>query len=102
VATQRYRKQAKIDDGSWHGDVFKLVFYIHDFWLGLNYRTITGSGNPMTIVWRANNISRRPLFDSLEKISRLTYFDLQEHIEVLQMATKDEAIAHCIAEIAIL
>lgn len=99
VATQRYRKKANVDSGQWHGDVFKIVFYIHDFWPSLNYRTITGTGNPLTIVWRANKHSRQPLLNNLEKISRLTYFDLQEHLEVLRTATSDEAIAQCVAEL---
>lgn len=84
---------------AWHGDVFKAVFYIHDFWPNLNYRTITGSGNPQTLVWRADYVHRPPVFNNLERISRLTYFDLQEHFGVMQTATEDEAIALCIAEI---
>lgn len=101
-ATFRYRKAAGIEDGSWHGDVFKSVFYIHDFWPSLNYRTISGSGNPQTLVWRANGMRRRPLFNNLERISRLTYFDLQEHIGVLQMVGEDDAIAACVAEVELL
>jgi hypothetical protein len=95
----RHRKAAGGESGSWHGDVFKTVFYIHDFWPSLNYRTITGSGNPQTLVWRTNGIDRPPLFNSLEQISRLTYFDLQDHLEVLQIVSEAEAIDLCIAEI---
>jgi hypothetical protein len=99
AATIRYRRAAGIDNSSWHGDVFKTVFYIHDFWPSLNYRTITGSGNPQTLVWRANGVRRTPLFNNMEKISRLTYFDLQENLGVLQTAAEDDAIALCIAEL---
>jgi hypothetical protein len=95
----RYRRATGDLDGSWHGDVFKAVFYIHDFWPGLNYRTIIGSGNPQTLVWRAGGVHRAPLFNDLERISRLTYFDLQEHLDVLQMVPEDEAIALCVTEI---
>jgi hypothetical protein len=94
----RKRADGSNNDKSWHGDVFKIVFYIHDFWPSLNYRTIAGSGNPQTIVWRSNNVSRQPLLNNLEKISRLTYFDLREYSSVLQTTTEDEAIALCIAE----
>jgi hypothetical protein len=38
----------------------------------------------------------------LERISRLTYFDLQEHIGVLQMVGEDDAIAACVAEVELL
>lgn len=87
------------DDLSWHGDVFKVVFAMHDFHFGLNYRTITGSGNPQTLVWRSNLWQREPLFDSLEAISRLTYFDFLDHRDVLRPASEDEAIETCIAEL---
>ena len=93
-----HRKAAGGKGADWHGDVFKIVFYIHDFWPSLNYRTIIGSGNPQTLVWRANGVSRPPLFNSLEQISRLTYFDLQENLAVLKTATEDEAIAAFSAE----
>jgi hypothetical protein len=98
-SAHRFRKAAGGEGLAWHGDVFKTVFYIHDFWPSLNYRTITGSGNPQTLVWRANGIHRPPLFNNLERISRLTYFDLQDHLEVLQIVSEAEAIDLCIAEI---
>ena len=97
-AALRHRTATGSNDGSWMGDVFKTVFYIHDFWPSLNYRTIIGSGNPQTLVWRANHMRRQPVFNSLERISRLTYFDLQEHLEVLQTSTEDEAISLCVTE----
>jgi len=99
-AALRYRRAAGIGSSAWNGDVFKTVFYIHDFWPSLNYRTIGGS--PQTLVWRGNGMRRPPLFDDLERISRLTYFDLQENYGVLQLATEEEAIALCAAEVNIL
>ena len=93
-----FRKAAAIEEGSWHGDVFKIVFYIHDFWPGLSYRTITGSGNAQTLVWRAQS-SRRPIMNDLERISRLTYFDLQEQMEILQPVSEEEAIDLCVSEV---
>jgi hypothetical protein len=99
VASYRYREIDKAPALGWQGDVYKTVFYIHDFFPSLNYRTIMGMGNPQTIVWRANSIQRTPVFGDLERISRLSYFDLKEHIAVLQPATEAEAIALCVAEI---
>lgn len=97
-AALRYRTATGSNDGSWMGDVFKMIFYIHDFWPSLNFRTIVGSGNPQTLVWRASGLARPPLFGNLEKISRLTYFDLQEHFNVLKPAAEDDAISLCISE----
>lgn len=96
--TMKYRKEANNPNIDWHGDVFKIVFYIHDFWPGMNYRTIVGSGNPQTLVWRAGGIARPPRFNDLERISRLTYFDLRDNFDVMRPAREQEAIALCVAE----
>lgn len=98
----RYRKQAGGQGSQWHGDVFKMVFALHDFHSALNYRTIVGSGNSQTLVWRSNNGWREPLFNSLERISRLTYFDLLDHINILRECSEDEAVSLCLNELAIL
>lgn len=84
---------------AWHGDVFKIVFLIHDFFPFLDYRTITGSGNPQTLVWRSGGITRKPLFDNVERISRLDWFALQTHADILQTTTEDEAIDLCVRAI---
>ncbi len=87
-------------DTSWHGDVFKILFYIHDFWPGLNYRTIVGAGNPQTLVWQSQSSPRRPIFDNFEPISRLTYFDLLENLSIARCVGEDEALDLCTCEIA--
>ena len=98
-AARRHRDAAGIKDVAWHGDAFKMVFYIHDFWPSLNYRTISGSGNPQTLVWRSTAGVRAPRFDNLESISRLSFFDMRDHWELMRAATEEEAIALCLAEI---
>lgn len=95
--TMRHRQAAGIDEGSWHGDVFKTVFYLHDFWPSLAYLTIPDS--PQTLVWRSNRSGRQPLYNDLERVSRMSYFDLRDHMDVMQLAAEDEAIARCISEI---
>ena len=40
--TQAFRDAARSESSAWHGDTFKVVFAIHDFHLGLDYRTIVG------------------------------------------------------------
>lgn len=98
----QYRKQAGLLGGAWHGDVFKAVFALHDFHLALNYRTLIGSGNPQTLVWRSNNGWRKPIFNSLEAISRLTYFDLIERIDILKRSSEQDALNLCIKELSTL
>ncbi|GGJ31517.1 class I SAM-dependent methyltransferase [Neoroseomonas lacus] len=91
----RLRKESGGKSNAWHGDVFKIAFLIHDFFPFLDYRTIVGSGNPQTLAWRAASPMRKPVFDSLERISRLTWFDLKAHDAVLRRASEQEAIDLC-------
>jgi hypothetical protein len=76
-----------------------VVFAVHDFHLVLDYRTIVGSGNPQTLVWRSNAGRRRPLLDSLEKISRLTYFDMVNQSQVLRECDEETALRECLEAI---
>jgi hypothetical protein len=95
----KFRLEAGGVGQSWHGDVFKTIFALHDFHPGLNYRTITGSGNPQTLIWQSkSNSARTPLFNSLEKISRLTYFDLMNNVDVMKTCSEDDAINTLVTE----
>jgi hypothetical protein len=89
----RFRRRTGVEDAAWHGDVYKIVFYLHDFWPALSYRTIVGSGNPQTFVWRSSNFTRKPRFNSLESISRLTYYELMDNIDLLRECDEGAAIA---------
>jgi hypothetical protein len=97
--TMRFRAAAGLAGDDWHGDAYKAVFYIHDFWPGLNYATIVGAENPQTLVWRSNTFVRRPLFDSLERVSRLDYFDMVRNRDVMRERTEEEALAMCLGEV---
>ena len=98
----RFREMTGNKGRAWHGDVFKLVYYIHDFMPTLNYRTLIGGGNPQTLVWRSNRGWRMPRFNNLETISRMGYFDLYENIDVLRECPEDESIQLCIDEVTAL
>lgn len=95
----RFRHAAGGKGSDWHGDVFKIAFLIHDFFPTLDYRTIVGPGNPQTLAWRAAAPARKPVFDSLERISRLTWFDLQAHDAILRRASEQAAIELCVQAI---
>jgi hypothetical protein len=99
LKTFQARKQVGLTSGAWHGDVYKIVYFIHDFMPSFNYRTMTGNGNPQTLVWRSNRDWRAPLFNNLETISRMTYFDMREHLALLNEAPEDDVIALCIDEL---
>ena len=79
------------DNRSWHGDVFKIVFAIHDFFPMFTYVTLIGTGNPQLLVWKAPRIEFRPIFDGMEAIERLTYFDLLKRESVLNTMSNHKA-----------
>lgn len=92
LAVDLRRGDLEVQVASWHGDVYKVVFAIHDFHPGLQYATITGPGKPQTFVWRAKEPRRKPFFDDLEAVSRLTYFDTQRHRELMHPTDEEGAM----------
>ena len=78
----KYRELANIKGKSWHGDVYKTIFAIHDFHLNFNYVTLVAEGNPQTITWKSES-RRSPIFNNIESIKNLTYFDLLDNIHIL-------------------
>jgi Glycosyl transferase family 2/Glycosyltransferase 61/Methyltransferase domain len=92
----RARRLAGSTEGSWHGDTYKVVFAIHDLHPELDYRTITGSGNPQTLVWRSPGVAQRTArIGSHDGIAALTYADLQANLDVLQSASEMAALETC-------
>jgi methyltransferase family protein len=71
----RYRESHGLQGKAWMGDVFKVVFAIHDYFPNLSYRTIVGAGNPQTVIVRRPRATFTPAFKDLEQISRMTYYD---------------------------
>ena len=57
----------------WMGDVFKIVLTIHDFFPQFSYVTFSGHGQ--TVLWREHRPDFRPTWNSLTKISKLSYRD---------------------------
>ncbi|MFV2064287.1 MAG: class I SAM-dependent methyltransferase, partial [Chloroflexota bacterium] len=92
---RRLRDIDAVAGGAWQGDVFKVVYALHDFHLELDYRTIVGPGLPQTLVWRSVSMERLPRFGSLGAIDRLTYFDMLDQWEVMQACPEDEALGRC-------
>lgn len=85
------RDRAGLRSRAWHGDVFKVVFFIHDFLPNLNYCTLRDGGNPQTVVWCEYRQNATPVCGSLEDISRLSYFDLMDSLTVLHLTSEAEA-----------
>lgn len=72
---RRYRSEHGFSGANWHGDVYKVIAFIHDFMPTIKYHTTAGSDNPQTIaMWGSRSFA--PIFNSTEAISRLDFFDL--------------------------
>ena len=89
----KFRQKAGGKGRGWHGDVFKLVVYIHDFLPMLSYCTINTGGNQQTLVWREPRPSFTPVCGNLERISRLDYFWLVDNFRILNPMPEPEAMA---------
>ena len=84
---------------AWHGDVFKLVFMIHDFFPLLSYVSTKEGGNGQTFVWREPRQEFSPIFNSLEAISRLDWFDMHSYVECFNFCSEKVALAHALSRI---
>lgn len=89
----RYRAEAGLDEKTWHGDVFKTMFAIHDYFPNFDFVTVLDIGNPQCVLLNAPRAEFTPIFPSLEKISRLTYFDFLDRRDVFNFRSEEETIA---------
>lgn len=88
----RFRHMTDSKRKAWHGDVFKMVYAIHDFFPNVNFRTIKTGGNVQTVAWREPREDFTPRHNNLETITRLTYFDMYDSQEIFRFGTEDEVI----------
>jgi hypothetical protein len=92
--TLRYRKLHGVKSGLWHGDVFKCIFAINDFFPNFNFRSIRRThGNPQTVILNRPRQDFKPAFNNLERISRMSYFDFLEYKRFLRLHSDEEVFA---------
>jgi hypothetical protein len=94
------RKQAGGKGLAWHGDVFKVVYVLHDFFPMLSYCTINTGGNPQTLVWREARADFQSRFNSLETISRMTWFHMRRNMALMNLVPEEDALARVGAKLA--
>jgi hypothetical protein len=87
------RSETTATTGNWTGDVYKLMFAIHDFFPALNYVVIVGGGPEQMLIWKEGRVGYKPILDSLEAIDRLSYADFVRLLPDLNRVSEDEAIA---------
>ncbi|MEI6095766.1 MAG: class I SAM-dependent methyltransferase [Gammaproteobacteria bacterium] len=86
----RFREMHGIDSRAWHGDVYKVILAINDFHPTLDFRTIVGGENLQTVVWRSGDVFRSPRFNSLELISRCSWFELKDNEDIMRPCLEDD------------
>lgn len=78
-------------DGSWMGDVFKLVFFIESFCQTLSYASVQES-HGQTVVWRRTREATSVGLRSVEQVARLDYRDTIQHREVFKIRPFEQII----------
>lgn len=89
-----FRRRAGGNSAAWHGDVYKLIFMIHDFFPTLSYVCISTSGNPQAIVWQTPRAQFAPVLGTVEAIERLDYFNLLKREPVLNLMPEPQAFEY--------
>lgn len=80
----QFRKLAGLSGCPWHGDVFKIIFLLHDFYPFFSYATIIDNGNPQTVVWKTPRAAlRKRILDNPGEIQSVGYFDLMSNYKIL-------------------
>jgi hypothetical protein len=93
------RTQDEVRGADWHGDVYKVVFAIHDFFPHMSYMTITPGGNAQTVVWFTPRPNFKPTFNSLEAISRLSWFEMRLKMDLLNRIDERNGLATVISAV---
>lgn len=100
VPSQRVSRLLKTEtqerSGAWMGDVYKVVFAIHDFFPQFTYWTFSGHGQ--TVVYKQQRYDFEPKWNSLEAISRATYSDFLVHKNEIMRVCNPSGILEAVEE----
>ena len=100
VEALQQRHLAGGSDLAWHGDVYKVVFFIAEMMPSLTYGTIEDGGTRQTVIYRKARPDFRPEFGSIEKIERLSYFDFLKRADVMRLGSEESILIQTIADLA--
>ncbi|OWK31278.1 class I SAM-dependent methyltransferase [Sphingomonas dokdonensis] len=91
----RVRRATEPDNRAWMGDVFRLVYFIRDYFPQYSYATLEDN-HGQTIVWKSQRISTsNPR--SVEAIARLEFADMIIHRRELNIAQLADVLPELIA-----
>ena len=95
--TKVMRRLLRIRDGRWMGDVFKVVFAIHDYFPQFSYATFPDHGQ--TAVWPEARKDFAPAWASLGKIGRMGYGDFLRSRDSYLQITDSPKILDAVARV---
>jgi hypothetical protein len=103
VTSNAERNRRGLAKGPWQGDVFRLIAVLRDHHIELDFRTIVGSGNEQTIVWRRSGASASASIadDLLGRYGQLSYHDVFSAgvPEWFRPGSEDEVIEHAVQSV---
>ena len=88
-----YRLRSEAGKGrnlSWHGDIFKVAFAIHDLRPEFSFATAK-SRNPQMIIWRSPRTPEKR-FENIVQIDNLNYEDFLANRDLLNLMSERDAI----------
>lgn len=92
-----------VKHGLWHGDVFKVVVWLHDLYPQFSYCTIMDGGNPQTIVWRTAEAQERfNAFGDVKEIEKMDYFSMLEYADCFAPVLENDFMACLGQQISVL
>lgn len=89
VQAVKAREESGNRSRSWHGDTFKVVLALHDYFPWLSYATVMDDGNPETVVWIEPRKSS-PAFNRVEQIGHADFFTFRENFSLFNPVSNEE------------
>lgn len=98
------RRELGLDGRPWHGDVWKLVVCVARHLPELDFRTILGTDNPQTLLWRKHRgvDVTRPDVDAVREVAELSYGDVFADgvPDLFRPCSEHEALSACLTVVS--
>lgn len=89
----KYRTLAGYNNRNYHGDVYKCLFNLYNFYPDFSFSTVIDVGNPFTVVWKTHAPAiRQRLQNSLSEINNLTYIDFLDYCYIINPTKRENLL----------
>jgi hypothetical protein len=83
----------------WQENLYKIIFAVHDFFPTMSYCTIASDRNAQTVVWYQPRLDFKPLFNSMETISRLSWVEMRSRMAWFYCLDEERALQSVISRL---